>query len=1005
MNFITKAFSSGFTSGRSIPYSFDDKIHSQNVSSNVFYSLFNSTKKDFSSTENHPNEYSIFEFNINDSEYASTGAASDNARYLSLIKNSALKLKTIKLPGIIKIHDFFEFDNSNNLFIVTERVTPLSDLFNKNANNSDNSNDTKTHLSIDELVFSINNLSNSLKFINNEASSVHGNIFPNSIYIDQSGVFKLFGFELLSNLNDSPNSPSFAFNTYNSNLIYKNYNLHDTSSNQNYKIILPPEITNNNFTNTNNKNFYLKIDSYLFGILILNLISYNSSSLSHQLNSLPINPSINQFSNLINSINLHYSKKFPSLFLNNLKGLLNPIQNSRLLISKFFQSNNNSPFFNSNLLISNHNNLNLLNIDLFNNLDLLYNYLNSLQNLIGSNKPTSDKNESVFLLQSRYIPYKLLPDLIHIFNLYNSSKSINQENDTIKPIILYYILYYSNYLKKINESYYQFLIAPFILLCFNSNNRLIRATLLTSLKFYINDLNKSDISNKVFNNLIKGFSDTNETIRNETLKSTLHILPTLSIKQINNDLLKYLAKLQNDNNLTIKINTILILEKISLFLIDDNKNTSQSTLTSFQNILIIAFNKSINDTSSNKFLIKISTLNSLKNCLLFFDPVICCSKILSLIAPLLLDNNHKIRNFANEIFNLYLNKINEKVKLLDQKDERLINEDKTLHNDYYELNGIKYVPGEFLELPPPVIDQDNLNNNEFNNNINDINIKKISNNNNINIGSNAMVDTNALNNNSDNGVYNITNGLSNFGFNLAVGAINKLTEKTINGELNRDLTPTPSDVHLSLSNPSKPNLSINSTTTNTKSNLNSNSNSNFNNKFDFNNHLNNDNTIKGDSNDKYDYDLDLDLDILDYNTTAITTHKHTNKDSDFNANLFSNNKTKSIVKQKDIVIDSTDLWGGFDDFLDEDVKSEGKSIRKPIFGSSLTRNKNNITFGSVNRKPIVSKKPSHSQFNEARSSNNSINSTNINTRKKGLQLKKTNKLQTKIQNDGWGDNW
>lgn len=41
-----------------------------------------------------------------------------------------------------------------------------------------------------------------LKFINDEASSVHCNIRPTSVFASESGEWKLGGFELLSSLKD-----------------------------------------------------------------------------------------------------------------------------------------------------------------------------------------------------------------------------------------------------------------------------------------------------------------------------------------------------------------------------------------------------------------------------------------------------------------------------------------------------------------------------------------------------------------------------------------------------------------------------------------------------------------------------------------------------------------------------------------------------------------------------------------------------------------------------------
>lgn len=43
---------------------------------------------------------------------------------------------------------------------------------------------------------------NTLAFVNDEASSIHGNIRLSSVYISQSGEWRLGGFEVLSSMKD-----------------------------------------------------------------------------------------------------------------------------------------------------------------------------------------------------------------------------------------------------------------------------------------------------------------------------------------------------------------------------------------------------------------------------------------------------------------------------------------------------------------------------------------------------------------------------------------------------------------------------------------------------------------------------------------------------------------------------------------------------------------------------------------------------------------------------------
>lgn len=47
-----------------------------------------------------------------------------------------------------------------------------------------------------------NNLQHTIKFVNDDAKSVHGSLKVGSIYTSESGEWKLGGFEVLSSMND-----------------------------------------------------------------------------------------------------------------------------------------------------------------------------------------------------------------------------------------------------------------------------------------------------------------------------------------------------------------------------------------------------------------------------------------------------------------------------------------------------------------------------------------------------------------------------------------------------------------------------------------------------------------------------------------------------------------------------------------------------------------------------------------------------------------------------------
>jgi SCY1-like protein 1 len=81
-------------------------------------------------------------------------------------------------------------ENETNIYIITEKVTPLSWHIKRKS------------LSEETIKWGLYSISSTLKFINNEASSVHGAVRVSSIYTSESGEWKLGGFEVLSSMNE-----------------------------------------------------------------------------------------------------------------------------------------------------------------------------------------------------------------------------------------------------------------------------------------------------------------------------------------------------------------------------------------------------------------------------------------------------------------------------------------------------------------------------------------------------------------------------------------------------------------------------------------------------------------------------------------------------------------------------------------------------------------------------------------------------------------------------------
>lgn len=80
------------------------------------------------------------------------------------------------------------------IFVATERVTPLSW-------------DTKRNvLNADILRWGLYSVSRTIKFINESATSVHGNVRLSSIFTSEAGEWKLSGLEVLTNLKEDENA-------------------------------------------------------------------------------------------------------------------------------------------------------------------------------------------------------------------------------------------------------------------------------------------------------------------------------------------------------------------------------------------------------------------------------------------------------------------------------------------------------------------------------------------------------------------------------------------------------------------------------------------------------------------------------------------------------------------------------------------------------------------------------------------------------------------------------
>ncbi|OHW94429.1 scy1 protein kinase [Colletotrichum incanum] len=173
MNFLKSAVASAIAQGPPFPYSFGDKV---DIDESI-WTLNNGTRREDGSN------CSIFSFDV----------AANKSR-LPLAKNALRKLRTLRHPGVIKVLDTVETDTY--IYIATERVVPLRWHVKRKSLTPET---IKWGLSS---VAALTAVQRTIKFINDEASSIHGNLRVGSVYTSESGEWKMSGFEVLSNVKD-----------------------------------------------------------------------------------------------------------------------------------------------------------------------------------------------------------------------------------------------------------------------------------------------------------------------------------------------------------------------------------------------------------------------------------------------------------------------------------------------------------------------------------------------------------------------------------------------------------------------------------------------------------------------------------------------------------------------------------------------------------------------------------------------------------------------------------
>ncbi|KFA64971.1 hypothetical protein S40285_03863 [Stachybotrys chlorohalonatus IBT 40285] len=236
MDFLKSAVASAIAKGPPFPYTFGDKV---DIDESI-WTLYNGTRREDGSN------CSILSFDI-----------TTNKSRLPLAKNALKKLRTLRHPGVVKVLDTVETDTY--IYVATERIVPLRWHVRRES------------LSPETIKWGLHGIARTMKFINQDASSIHGSLRVGSIYTSESGEWKVGGFEVLSSVKDDEA------------VIYTYGSLVPDSGRY-----TPPELAQGGW-DTIKKHPHTAVDSFNFGTLIYEVFNgdYHGTDQAGQTKGVP----------------------------------------------------------------------------------------------------------------------------------------------------------------------------------------------------------------------------------------------------------------------------------------------------------------------------------------------------------------------------------------------------------------------------------------------------------------------------------------------------------------------------------------------------------------------------------------------------------------------------------------------------------------------------------------------------------------------------------------------
>ncbi|KAH9945690.1 armadillo-type protein [Amylocystis lapponica] len=409
------------------------------------------------------------------------------------------KLRTVRHPDVLKFIDGVSTDGA--VYIMTERVRPLGAAIQEWSKKGARERE-------DWITWGLHRVSVALAFVNDSCASTHGNVRIDSIFISESGEWKLGGFDVLSN----PNDPEAV--------LYTMGNLVPDAA-----LYSSPEVKKGGWSVLKEHNV-AAADAYALGLLIH--FAFNPS---HPLPATAQPPHPQPTSSSRGAI--------PTALFPSFRRLLNPNPKARMTPKNFLElgtaetAGDGAGFFANNRLVK---------------------VCSGLDNFsLGSEAEKSallrTLKESSESFPAEFVSFRVLPALVSALEFGGASAA------AILPLVL-------QMGKNVAPENYSAVILVHLVKLYASPDRGTRMALLDHLSDYADKLDKKIVVEKIWPHLQTGFTDTVAIIREATVKAIILLSDKLNERILNNDLLRYLAKMQGDPEASIRTNTCILIGRL-----------------------------------------------------------------------------------------------------------------------------------------------------------------------------------------------------------------------------------------------------------------------------------------------------------------------------------------------------------------------------------------------------------------------------------------------------------